>query len=136
MSTPVSASKEFGKLLGPVCLGIGIEPVREGSDARPNHSLVNGTILLQENALVTSANERVVSHVILTLSLGSHCRVHHDDVVLVMLMEVVDILANTVNWEAVWVGGHNVSPIHVVDISPHCFERDTGHRVVVDKLQQ
>lgn len=70
----------------------------------------------------------------MTLTAITNRRIHHHNVVLVMLVQVIHELAHLLQWEALWIESEHSATIHVVDISPHSLQRNMGTAVVVDNL--
>lgn len=88
---------------------------REAGDTWPHNALENLSLLVQENALVTSLGECLVGEVVVFLLLVGNGGVHHHNVVLVMLVQVVDDVTHPVERETVRVQSHDESVVHVVD---------------------
>ena len=76
--------------------------------------------LLEQNTILLAAVE---SRVVLV----SDSRVDHSDVVLVMLVEVVDNLADFVKRESLRVKSKDPAVVHVIDISPHSLQGNLGN---------
>lgn len=64
----------------------------------------------------------------------TNCRVNHNNVVLVMLVQVIHQLAHFLQWEALRIQSEHPATIHVVDISPHSLQWNVGMAVIVDNL--
>ena len=64
----------------------------------------------------------------------TNCRVHHNNVVLVMLVQVIHQLAHLLQRESLRIQSEHPATIHVVDISPHGLQWNVGMAVVVDNL--
>jgi len=82
---------------------------REAGDTWPHNALENLSLLVQENALVTSLGECLVGEVVVFLLLVGNGGVHHHNVVLVMLVQVVDDVTHPVERETVRVQSHDES---------------------------
>lgn len=107
--------------------GLG-EPIGEDGDAGPDNADPDGAVgAEEEGVLFDSAVQRGVV-------LVGHSRVNHDDVVLVVGVQVGDEGAHLVDGVALWVEGEDAATVHVVDVSPHGLEGDAGLGVVVDDL--
>jgi hypothetical protein len=64
----------------------------------------------------------------------ANSRINHDDILLVMLMQVRNQFPHLVNGEPLRVESEHFPATHVVDISPHSLKRDTSTTIVVDSL--
>lgn len=64
----------------------------------------------------------------------ANSRINHDDILLVMLMQVRNQFPHLVNGKPFRIEGEHLPAIHVVDISPHSLKRDTSTTIVVDSL--
>jgi hypothetical protein len=81
----------------------------------------------QEDVIIqTLVGRRVV--------LVGHSRVNHDDVVLVISMEVVNKFAHHGQGESLRVDGEDSSKVHVIDIRPHGLKGNVGQAVVLDNF--
>ena len=49
-----------------------------------------------------------------------------------MRMQVIYDLPHLIGWKILRVVGEHPALVHVVDVCPHCFERDPGEGVVGD----
>jgi len=68
------------------------------------------------------------------LTASTNSRVNHDNVVLVVVVEIVYQFTHLLQWISRWVIGKHPSPVHVVDIVPHGFQGDAGLAVVVNNF--
>ena len=62
-------------------------------------------------------------------------RVNHDNVMLVVVVEMANQLSHLLNRETLRIEGENIAAPHVIDICPHRFERDSSNRIVVYDLR-
>lgn len=120
--------KEDLELVGPVRLRVLGEPVREDGDAGPDDAEPEGAVGAQEEGILLDATLqwRVV--------LVRNCRVDHDNVVLVVGVEVRDDSAHLVELEALRIKREDATAVHVVNVRPHGLKRDASGAVVVDNL--
>ena len=88
---------------------------REAGDTRPYNALENLSLLVKEDTLITTLGECVVGEVVIFLLLVSNGWVDHDNVVLIVLVQVVNDVTHPLQRETVWVESHDVSVVHVVD---------------------
>lgn len=105
--------EELKELIVPVLLSAWVEPIRENRRTRPYHASINRPvwILLKD----VEIDAIVVGFVV-------ECRhgwIDHDDVVLLVSVEVVDQLADHVEWEPFRIESEDPSKVHVIDIRPH-----------------
>lgn len=120
--------EEVLELAGPVGVGGLGKPVGEDGDAGPDDAKPDGAVGAQEEGvLFDSAVQRGVV-------LVGHGRVNHDDVVLVVGVQVGDEGAHLVERVALRVEGEDAATVHVVNVGPHGLEGDAGLGVVVDDL--
>ena len=118
---------ERQELACPVLLDTRVEPVGVNSDTRPDDTKVVGAIgVLQPDAKSFSFVECVIA----SIGNGADGRVGHDDVLLIVLVEIVNDLAKTVEREILGVGGEDEAAVHVVDIGPHGLKWDATSLVV------
>lgn len=123
--------EELSKLIVPVLGDVGGEPVGEDRDTRPYDTLVEGTVIaLEEDVLFDTAGQ---SGVLRSLC-RRHGRIDHDNVLLVVLMEVADQLSHGRERETLRIQGKDPSAVHVVNIGPHRLKGNAGLAVVVDNL--
>lgn len=110
--------EEAGKLIIPPLLHFWVEPIGKSSHTGPDHPLVDGSVLVDKVPIVSRNRKRRICQIIVFLLLVCHGRIHHDDVMLVIFMEVIDNLSNPIDREAIGVGGHDKSLVHVVYVPP------------------
>jgi hypothetical protein len=106
-------AKELGEFAVPVLLGIWVEPIREDGGTGPDCTFVERTVSPLLPYLELCA---LIVHIIVASPDG---RIDHDNVVLLVLMEVVDQLADKLKRVALRIQGEEAAELHVVDIGPH-----------------
>jgi hypothetical protein len=105
--------EEVQELAIPVLLRVGMKPVGKHSWTRPHSTLVEGAI----GSLLPHFHLGTVFVDIITTT--PYSRVNHDNVMLLMLVKVVDQLADHFERVALWVQREEAPELHVVDIGPH-----------------
>lgn len=116
------------ELAVPVRLSVRGEPIREDGDTRPDNTDPDGAVSPQQEHVVLEAlvGRRVV--------LVGDGWVDHDDVVLVICVQVVNELTHHGHGETVWVDGKDAAAVHVINVRPHGLEGNAGQAVVLNNF--
>jgi hypothetical protein len=102
---------------------------REAGDTWPYDTFEDLSLFVQENTLVTSLGECLVCEVVIFLLLVGHSWVDHDNVVLIMIVQVVDDVPHPLQRETVRVQSHDVSVVHVVDCHKSATALRADHEI-------
>ncbi|KAI7052603.1 hypothetical protein KC366_g22 [Hortaea werneckii] len=123
--------EERSELAVPVILRARVEPIWEDCNARPDNTLIQSSIItLEENVLLYTFEVSVIVVV-------SDSWVHHDNVVLLSLMQRRNQLLHHVQRVPVRIQGEDTAKVHVVDTSRASHEvqvNDTTDGVVLQVL--
>jgi hypothetical protein len=122
--------KEREELIVPVFLNVRVEPVREGCNSGPDHTTEISSVLLNKQALVTRSRKCIVGQIVVLLLLKCYRRINHNDVMLVVVVQIVNNIAHPRKWKSVGIQGHYIALVHVIDVGPHRLERNSRGRVV------
>lgn len=116
------------ELAVPVRLGVGGEPIGEDGDTGPDDADPDGAVGPQQEHVVLEA---LVGRRIVLIGDGW---VDHDDVVLVVCVQVVNELTHHGQGETVWVDGKDAAAVHVVNVRPHGLQGNARQAVVLNNF--
>ena len=116
------------KLVIPVVADILGEPVGKHGNTGPDDAEPRRAVSAEKQDVFL--NGSVHGRIILVTS----CRVNHDNIVLVVVVEVGHKGAELLTRVALRVGGEDEATVHVIDISPHRLKWNVGLAVVIHYL--
>jgi hypothetical protein len=110
---PAGWIEEFGELAVPILLGVGVGPVREDGWTRPHSTFIDRAILpYLPNVLL----DTFVVNIVIT---SPNSRVNHDDVLLLVCVQMINHLADKLKRIPLGVESEKTTKLHVVDVVPH-----------------